>query len=201
MNTIKIWNDTPSERQLTDIAAALREGHLAVIPTDTCYAIAANALDVKAVDRVCRLKGINPEKSNLSILCSDISMASEYARIDNKGFRLLRDNTPGAFTFLFRTAGTLPRAFKGRKVVGVRIPACNVARKIAGILGNPLIVTSIEYADEDYAINPELIAEAYYDRAELMVEGGQGSTDVSTIVDCTSDTPTVTRAGKSPIDL
>lgn len=195
MNTIKIWNARASERQLHDISQRLKEGELAVIPTDTMYAVVGDALNMRAVDRLCRLKGINPDKTNLSIICSDISMASEYSRINNTGFRLMKQHCPGPFTFLLKTASTLPRAFKGRKVVGVRIPDHEFARQLAETLGNPIITTSIEYEDEDHAMSPGLIAETYENKVEMMVEGDDGSTDVSTIVDCTGDQPEIVRQG------
>lgn len=195
MNTIKIWNARASERQLHDISQRLKEGELAVIPTDTMYAVVGDALNMRAVDRLCRLKGINPDKTNLSIICSDISMASEYSRINNTGFRLMKQHCPGPFTFLLKAASTLPRAFKGRKVVGVRIPDHEFARQLAETLGNPIITTSIEYEDEDYAMSPGLIAETYENKVEMMVEGDDGSTDVSTIVDCTGDQPEIVRQG------
>lgn len=201
MNTIKIWNDSPSEKQAEQIAGFLDDGKIAIMPTDTAYAIVADALDSKAVERVCRLKNINPEKTNLSIICSDISMASEYARIDNKGFRLLKEYTPGQFTFLFRTASTLPRAFKGRKTVGIRIPDCTTCRAVAEKLGRPLISTTIQYEDSDHAESPELIAEAYNDRVDLMVEGERGSENLSTVVDCTGNDPEIIRQGIGEIDL
>lgn len=195
MNTIKIWNARASERQLHDISQRLKEGELAVIPTDTMYAVVGDALNMRAVDRLCRIKGINPDKTNLSIICSDISMASEYSRIDNSGFRLMKQHCPGPFTFLFKAASTLPRAFKGRKVVGVRIPDHEFARQLAETLGNPIITTSIEYEDEDHAVSPGLIAETYENKVEMMVEGDDGTTDVSTIVDCTGDQPEIIRQG------
>ena len=193
MNTIKIWNNSPSDKQIDNIVNFLEAGKIAIIPTDTMYAIVCNALDAKAVERICRLKGINPDKTNLSIICADISMASEYARINNAGFQILKENTPGPYTLLFRSASSLPRAFKGRKVVGVRIPDSPVATMTAARLGNPLLTTSIEYADEDYAVNPELIAEAYDYKVDLMVEGEPGSLRLSTIIDCTGDSPVIVR--------
>lgn len=122
MKSIKIWNNKASEQQLNQLSERMKEGEIAIIPTDTMYAIVGDALNVKVVDRICKLKNINPDKTNLSIICSDISMAAEYSRIDNKGFKLLREYCPGPFTFLFKSASTLPRAFKGRKTVGIRIP-------------------------------------------------------------------------------
>lgn len=196
MKTIKIWSDSPSERQLDEIVSTLEAGEIMVFPTDTLYAIGCDALNVKAIDRICRIKGINPEKSNLSIICSDISMAAEYCRIENFGFRLLRDYTPGPFTFLFRASSSLPKAFKGRKVVGIRIPDCRIDLEIVKRLGRPVMTTSIEYEEEDYAINQDLIAEAYSSKADLFVEGEEGSTEPSTIVDCTGSEPEIVRQGK-----
>lgn len=197
---MKIWSGEASERQLSEICRDLEAGHTMIMPTDTLYAIACDALNTKAIDRICRLKGINPEKTNLSIICSDISMASEYARFDNYAFRLLRDNTPGPFTFLFKSASTLPKAFKGRKVVGVRIPDSKLCRDIAGRLGHPILTTSIEFSDSDYAINPGLIAEAYNDKVEFFIEGEDGDTEPSTIVDCTGNEATVIRVGKGILE-
>ena len=200
MKTIKIWNDNPSERQVDEICSLIENGEIIILPTDTLYAIACDALNPKAIEKLCRLKGINPEKTNLSIICSDISMAAEYARIDNRGYKLLRDNTPGAFTFLFKSAPTLPKAFKGRKIVGIRIPDNTLCRELAGRLGHPILSTSIHYTDNDYAINPELIAEAYDDRVSLLVEGEEGDTIPSTIIDCSENDPVIVREGKGIIE-
>ena len=195
MKTIKIWNGNISDRQLNEIAARLDAGELVILPTDTAYAVTCDALNIKSIDRICRMKGINPDKTNLSILCSDISMAAEYCRISNSHFRMLKENTPGPFTFIFRSASSLPKAFKGRKTVGIRIPDNRLTLAVVERFGRPLLTTTIEYADEDYAVNPELISESYEGRADMMVEGGNGSTDVSTIADCTENTPEITREG------
>lgn len=201
MKTIKIWSDSPSERQLSEIARDLEMGQTMIFPTDTLYAIGCDALNVKAIDRICALKRINPEKSNLSIICADISMAAEYCRIENFGYKLLRQFTPGPFTFLFRASSTLPKAFKGRKVVGIRIPDNNTDREIATRLGHPILTTSIEYDDDDYAINPELIAEAYNDKVDFFIEGADGTTEFSTIIDCTGNQPELIRQGKGEIEF
>lgn len=196
MNTIKIWNDTPSDKQLEEIASRLQEGQIMIFPTDTIYAIGCNALDTKAVERICRIKGINPEKTNLSIICDSISMAARYARIDNADYSMLRNNTPGPFTFLFRTASTLPRAFKSRKTVGIRIPDLNTPREIVKYCDFPLLSTSVEFDDSDYTINPELIAEEAEGIVDFIVDGGEGGTEESTVVDCTSSECEIVRQGK-----
>lgn len=196
MKTIKIWNNDASNRQLDQICNWLEEGEIMIMPTDTIYSIACDALNPKAIDRICRLKGINPDKTHLSIICSDISMAAEYSRFNNKAFQLLRDNTPGPVTFLFKSAPTLPKAFKGRKTVGIRIPDNKLCRDIVKRLGHPLLTTSIEFADEDYARNPELIAEAYDGKVDFILSGDDGDTEPSTIVDCTCNEPEIVRQGK-----
>lgn len=201
MKIIKIWNDNPSDKQVRDIARCLQEGETAILPTDTLYGICCDALSQRAIEKVARLKGLNPDKSNLSIICSDISMASEYARFDQYAFKMLKELTPGPVTFLFKAASTLPKAFKGRKVVGVRIPANETCRRVVAELGHPILTTSIQYEDEDYARNPELIAEAYHEKVDLMVEGAEGTTTPSTIVDCTGPEPVVIREGALDIQL
>lgn len=193
MKQIKIWNDMPSEKQAEQIAERLKEGEVWIIPTDTLYGIMCDALNPKALKQVCELKGINPDKNNLSIICHDISMASEYARIGDRTFQMMRDETPGAITFLCKAQSVLPKEFKKRKTVGIRIPDCRTARMIAEKLGNPLMTTSIEYEDGDYARNPELIMEAYEGKADGIVMGDDGGTEPSTIIDCTEDSPLIIR--------
>lgn len=199
MKTIKIWNDSPSDRQLDEIASRLKDGEIMVYPTDTLYAVGCNALDLKAVERICRIKGINPEKTNLSVICDSIATAAKYARIDNSHFMMLRRNTPGPFTFLFRTASTLPKAFKNRKIVGIRIPDNATARGIVEHCGFPLLSTSVEFEDDDYTINPELIAEEAEGIVDFCVDGGEGGTEESTVVDCTGAEAEIIREGKGTL--
>lgn len=202
MDKIKIWNDNPSESQAQEIADVLASGGLAIIPTDSVYAIVCDALNQKAINELCRLKGLDPEKNNLSIICSDISMAAEYAIIDDAGFNLIKDLTPGPFTFLFRSSRHLPKAFKGRKTVGVRIPDSATARAIATTLGHPILTTSIEFADDDEAREPDLIADRYGNRGiDLIADAGDGDNQYTTIIDCReSESPEIIRQGKGILD-
>ncbi|MCH5242136.1 MAG: threonylcarbamoyl-AMP synthase [Muribaculaceae bacterium] len=199
MQNIKIYNNNIADNQIQAAVDILKDGGIIIIPTDTLYAVACDALNPKAIEKVCKLKGINPEKTNLSILCDDISMVSDYAKFDNYAFKLMKDNTPGPFTFLFRAASSLPRAFKGRKIVGIRIPDNEAVRKLVESLGNPLLSTSITFEDEDYAVNPDLIEEAYEDKADLIIKGDDGNLIPSAIVDCTSGAPEIIREG--PVTL
>ncbi len=200
MKTIKIWNDNPSESQINEICDLLERGGVVIIPTDTLYGICCDALNPKSIERICRLKGINPDKANLSVICSGISMAAEYSRIGNNEFGIIKDNTPGPFTYLLKSSSSLPKVFKGRKVVGIRIPDCNVARQIAERLGHPVMTTSVECDDYDYAVNAELIAEKYESSVDMMVDAGDGDTEPSTIIDLTSGEPTIIREGKGVLN-
>ncbi len=200
MKTMKIWNNEASDRQLSEICRDLENGQTMIMPTDTLYGLACDALNPKAIEKICRLKGINPDKTNLSIICSSISMAAEYARFDNYAFRLLKDLTPGPFTFLFRSAPTLPKAFKGRKTVGIRIPDNKLCHDIVERLGHPVMTTSIKYTDSDYAISPGLISEAYDNMVDFFLEGEDGETEPSTIVDCTGREPEIVRQGKGILE-
>lgn len=196
MKSIKIWNDTPSAKQAEQIAEHLKTGEIWIIPTDSLYGIMCDALNPKAVRAVCELKNINPDKNNLSIVCDGISMAAEYARIGDRTYQLMRDETPGPITFLCKAQSNLPKEFKKRKTVGIRIPNCQTALMICEKLGNPLLTTSIEFEDEDYARNPELIMEAYEGKVDGVVIGEDGDTEPTAIIDCTEDTPIIIREGK-----
>lgn len=200
MKRIKIWNGHGSDTQVHDIASIMRSGGIGIMPTDSAYAIVGDALNKKAVDRICALKNINPAKQHLSVICDSISMASEYARIDDAGFVFLKEHTPGPFTVLFRTAGALPKAFRGRKAVGIRIPDLEFDRQLAKALGNPVITTTIEYDDEDYAVNPDLIAEAYSGKVDFVVEGDDGTTSLTTVLDASEGEFAVLREGLGSLD-
>lgn len=201
MKSVKIWNDSPSDQQASQIAARLKAGEVWILPADSIYGIMCDALNPKAVKKVCELKGINPEKQHLSVVCGSISMAAEYARIEDRTYQLMKDYTPGAVTFLCRANSSLPKEFKKRKTVGIRIPASETARMIAEKLGNPLLTTSIEFEDEDYARNPELIMEAYEGRTDGIAMAEDGGTVPTTIIDCTESEPQIVREGEVKIEI
>ena len=201
MKSVKIWNDTPSDKQAQQIAERLKDGEVWIIPTDSVYGIMCDALNQKAVRAVCELKGINPEKNHLSIICKDISMAAEYARIGDNTFNLMRNNTPGPITFICKAQSNLPKEFKKRKTVGIRIPNNLTARMIAEKLGNPLLTTTIDFEDEDYARNPELIMEAHEGKVDGIILGEDGGTELTTVVDCTEDSLDIIREGIVDVDI
>lgn len=202
MKILKMYESNINERYMDIAIETLRSGGLIIYPTDTLYALGCDALNNGAIERICRIKEINPQKTHLSIICHDISQAAEYARIDNRAFQLLKRNLPGAFTFILPASTTLPKVFKGRKTVGVRIPDNTIARELAARLGNPVLTTSVEWNEDlpDEGREPEFIAMRYNDVAELIIDGGTGDLTPSTIVDCIdSSAPEVVREGKGDL--
>ena len=148
MKILRVHPTSIDERAIADAVGALQRGEIIVYPTDSVYALGCDALNNRAIERLCRLKGINPERNMLSIVCDGLSQAATYAKIDNRAFAMLRQYLPGAVTFVLPAATTLPKVFKGRKQVGIRIPDSPVALRLAEALGNPLMTTSISVAPE-----------------------------------------------------
>lgn len=196
MKTLKMYPTSINERYMQEVVEALRDGEVVIYPTDTLYALGCDALNNSAIEKICKIKSINPQKTNLSIICRDISQAAEYARIDNRAFKILREYLPGAFTFILPASTTLPKVFKGRKTVGVRIPDNAIAIAMVEQLGNPVLTTSIEYDDAVEATNPDSIAMRYDDVAAILINGGDGDIVPSTVVDLTdSSAPEIIREG------
>lgn len=202
---LKIYPDHPNRKEIDKVIDVLRDGGLVIYPTDTLYAMGCDAFDVRAVEKICRIKGVNPQKSNLSIICSDLSSASQYARISNDAFKLMKRCLPGPFTFILPTSGELPKIYKSRKEVGIRIPDNPIVRKLADALGNPLLSMSVydrESDDEpEYLTDPELIEEKYAGQVDLVIDGGYGRTEGSTVVDCTREPFSMIRQGVGIIEL
>lgn len=194
---IKLYPENPNPRELEKVVEVLQNGGIIIYPTDTLYGIGCDALNVRAVERICEIKGINPLKSNLSIICSDMSDVSEYARISTPIYKLMRRNLPGPFTFILPTTSELPRIYKNRKTVGIRIPDNNISREIVKLLGNPIMTTSIhDESDEiEYTTDPELINEKWGDIVDIVVDGGYGGSVGSTVIDCTEEVPEIIRHG------
>ena len=202
MKRVRIYEEKPSEAEIDKAVKVLRDGGIVIYPTDTLYAYGCDALNVRAVERICRIKGIDPAKANLSIICNDLADAAHYAKIDDRTFKLMRKNLPGAFTFVLPASSHLPKIYKQRKTVGIRIPDNNIAHAIVEELGNPLLSTSINIDEEEpeYTTCPTLIAERYGATADYIIDGGDGYTESSTIVDCTGDELEITRQGKGIIE-
>lgn len=202
MSLIKIYPDNPNRRAIQQIVDTLRDGGIIIYPTDTLYAIGCDALNVRAVERICRIKGIDPAKAHLSIVCHDIGDIARYVRIDNTTHRLMRKTLPGAFTYILPAGSGLPKIYKQRKSVGIRVPDNNIVRCIVEELGNPLLSTSVATNKEEpeYTTNPELLAEQYGQQVDIIIDGGEGEIVGSTIIDCTTGEPEIIRQGKGEID-
>lgn len=202
MTILPMYPTSLNEKNLEHAVDTLRSGGIIIYPTDTLYAIGCDALNNNAIERICRIKGINPQKTELSIICHDISQAAEYARIDNRAFKMLKEYLPGPFTFLLPSSTRLPKVFKGRKTVGVRIPDNPIPTAIAGMLGNPILTTSVEDDGEGSLIYPQSLAIQYDGSADLIIDGGEGNEIPSTVVDITdSSAPVIVRQGAGYIDL
>jgi tRNA threonylcarbamoyl adenosine modification protein (Sua5/YciO/YrdC/YwlC family) len=197
MRILRIYPTSVNEQYIAEAVERLRNGDTMILPTDTLYAIGCDALNSSAIAEVCRIKGINPQKTPLSVICASLSQAAEYARIDNRAFRIMKDNLPGPFTFLLPAATSLPKAFKGRHTVGIRIPDNPIATALAEALGHPILTTSVPQTDDD---SPEAIAMRYDGLASVMIDGGEARGIPSAIIDCTdSSDPQILRDG--PLEL
>lgn len=196
MNYLKIFPSNINDRAIAQAVDAMRQGQIIIYPTDSLYAMGCNALDNKAIERLCAIKGINPAKQMLSVVCDSMSQASEYARIDNRAFDVMRRNTPGPFTFILPAAPTLPKVFKGRRTVGIRIPANPIARTLAETLGNPILSTGINVEPGAEPVDPRTLELEFATTAQVIIDGGDGGTIPSTIVDLTdSSDPLIVRQG------
>lgn len=199
---VKLYEDNPNQREIDKVIDVLRNGGIVIYPTDTLYAFGCDALNVRAVERICELKDINPQKNNLSIICYDLSDISEYAKVDTVTFKLMRKNLPGPFTFILSTTSTLPRIYKNRKTVGIRVPDNNIIRELVLQLGNPILTTSLNSVDDEaieYTTDPELIHEKWENIVDIVVDGGHGGLEPSTVIDCTKELPEIIRQGKGDL--
>ena len=198
---VKIYPENPNSKEIDRVTNILKDGGIIIYPTDTVYAIGCDALNVRAVERICRIKNINPQKANLSIICYDLSNLSQYVKVSNSHVKLMKKNLPGPFTFILPTNSNLPKIYKNRKTVGIRVPDNNIIREIVRVLGNPVLTTSVRDEDEilEYTTDPELIAEKYKNEVNLIIDGGYGGIEASTIIDCSNEIPVIIREGKGKL--
>lgn len=195
---IKLFEDNPNERDILKVVEVLKNGGVIIYPTDTIYAIGCDINSVKAIQRICQLKGIKPEKANFSMICRDLSNIAAYAKVNNEVFKVMKRNLPGPYTFILPATTKLPSAMMNRrKTIGIRIPDNYIVMAIVEELGNPLLTTSVKAEDEfvEYMTDPELIYERYEKQVDLIIDGGYGQNVASTVVDCTGDTIEIIRQG------
>ena len=201
---IKIYDENPDPKQIKRVVDALRKGGLIIYPTDTVYGLGCDITNTKALEKIARIKGVKLEKANWSFICADLSNLSDYVRqIDTSTFKILKRGLPGPYTFILPGNNRLPKAFKKKKTVGIRVPDNAISKALVEELGNPIISTSIRDEDEviEYTTDPELIFEKWKNLVSVVVDGGYGGNLASTVIDLSDDEPEVIREGKGSLDI
>lgn len=201
---VRIHPDNPADRQLKMVVDCLSSDGVIIYPTDTVYALGCSIYSPKALERVARIRGLKLEKANFSFVCHDLSNLSEYTRpIPNHVYKMMKKAFPGPFTFILDANNNVPKIFQHKKkTIGIRVPDNNIIREIVRMLGNPVVSTSIHDEDEivEYTTDPELIYEKYNPTVDMVVDGGYGDNEASTVIDCTQDEPFIARQGKGDFD-
>jgi len=201
---IKIYPENPNPKAIEQVVEVLKKGGIIIYPTDTVYGMGCDITNQKAIERICKLRGVKPEKANFSFICSDLRHISDYIKpIDTTVFRVLKKALPGPFTFIFNANNNVPKLLSSnKKTVGIRVPDNAIAREIVLQLGNPILSTSIHDDDEviEYSTDPDLIHEKYEDKVDIVVDGGYGDNEPSTVVDCTSGDFEIIRQGKGDLE-
>ncbi|MGO4903904.1 L-threonylcarbamoyladenylate synthase [Flavobacterium sp. W20_MBD1_R3] len=201
---IKIYEDKPNEAAIAKVVKVLKEGGLVIYPTDTVYGLGCDITNTKALERIAKIKGVKLDKANFSFVCHDLSNISDYVRqIDTTTFKILKRALPGPYTFILPGNNNLPKEFKKKTTVGIRVPDNAIALEIVKLLGNPIVSTSIHDDDDviEYTTDPELIFEKWQNLVDLVIDGGYGNNVGSTIIDLSGDEPIVVREGKGSLDV
>jgi tRNA threonylcarbamoyl adenosine modification protein (Sua5/YciO/YrdC/YwlC family) len=199
---LQIHPDNPQPKKIQEAVSILRNGGVIIYPTDTIYGLGCDIHNARAVERVCQLKGVKPDKVNLSFICSDLTHISDYAKIDTPTYKVMKKALPGPFTFVLDASSRVPRyGGSKKKTVGIRVPDNNIALALVKELGNPIITTSIHDDDVvlEYSTDPELIYEKYRNLVDAVIDGGPGNNIASTVVDASNDFE-VLRAGAGDIE-
>ena len=201
---IKIYEANPNEAAIAKVVKLLRDGGIVIYPTDTVYGLGCDITNTKALERIAKIKGIKLDKANFSFVCQDLSNLSDYVKqIDTATFKLLKKALPGAYTFILPGNNNLPKEFKKKTTVGIRVPNNNIALEIVRQLGNPIVSTSIHDDDAvlEYSTDPELIFEKWQNLVDMVIDGGYGDNQPSTIIDLSGYEPVVIREGKGSLDI
>ncbi|WP_066629384.1 L-threonylcarbamoyladenylate synthase [Labilibacter marinus] len=202
---LKLYEENPNEKDIRTVADTLRKGGVVIYPTDTIYGIGCDINNAKAVERVARIKNINLKKDHLSFICHDLSQISEYTKsLNNATFKAMKKNLPGPFTFILNANTNVPKLFKNnKKTVGIRVPDNNIIRELVKELGHPILSTSVHDEDEviEYTTDPELIYEKYQNLVDIVIDGGYGDNNPSTVIDCTNGDFEILREGKGELEF
>ena len=202
---LKVHTDNPSPKHLQIILESLKEGGLIIYPTDTVYGIGCDMNNNKAVERLCKVIGKKPEKAKLSLICSNLSHISEFTLpFETRIYKLMKKSLPGPYTFILNASNKVPRIFKKNRItIGIRVPDSNLVRELVEEFGNPIVTASIKENDDfiEYPTNPQQIYDLFKDKVDLVINGGPGGNNPSTVFDCTGDEIIVIREGKVDIDI
>ena len=201
---IRIYNDNPNQAAIDKVVAVLKRGGLVIYPTDTVYGLGCDISNNKALEKIAQIKGVKLQKAKFSFICNNLSHLSDYVKqIDSTTFKILKKALPGPYTFILPGSNNLPKVFKKKKAVGIRIPDNNITRTIVEGLGNPIVTTSIRDDDEvlEYTTDPELIFEKWGNLVDVVINGGYGDNQASTVIDFTEGYPEVVREGKGGLDI
>lgn len=201
---IRIYEENPNAKAIKKVVSVLKDGGLIIYPTDTVYGLGCDITNKEALERVALIKGVKLDNANFSFICHDLSNLSDYVKqIDTSTFKILKRALPGPYTFVLPGSKSLPTAFKKKKTVGIRVPANNIALEIVKALGNPIISTSIYDEDEilEYTTDPELILEKWDNLVDLVIDGGYGENVASTVIDLSTNPPTIIREGKGSVEI
>ena len=202
---VKIHPNNPDPRQIKKVVECLKDGGIIIYPTDTVYGFGCDVNNKKALEKLCRLKGLNIKKHNLSFICYDLSHISDFTKhLNTSTYKLMKKALPGPYTFILNASSSIPKLFKNKKKeIGIRIPDNNIPREIVKELGNPIVTTSVK--DEDmvleYSTDPDLIYEYFGNKVDLVISGGYGDSIPSTIIKCTDGYPEIIRKGKGDTSL
>ena len=200
---IKLYNENPNPKEIAKVVKVLQSGGLIIYPTDTIYGLGCDITKTKSLEKIAKIKGVQLEKANLSFICNDLSHLSDYVKqIDSATFKILKRALPGPYTFILPGSNNLPKVFKKKKTVGIRIPDNNIIRTLVAELGNPIVSTSIRDEDDvlEYTTDPELIFEKWQGLVDVVIDGGYGDNEPSTVIDLTEE-PAVIREGKGSLDI
>jgi tRNA threonylcarbamoyl adenosine modification protein (Sua5/YciO/YrdC/YwlC family) len=194
---LEIHPENPQPRLIKQVVESLRQGAVIIYPTDTVYGLGCDILQQKAVERICRIKQVEPKKAQLSFVCSDLSHLSDYAKpLSNPTYRLLKDLLPGPYTFILQASKLVPKILQSKKdTIGLRIPANNIAMAIIKELGRPILSASLPGEMVEDCTDPEVMQENYMHEVDFVINGGIGGMVPSTVVDCTGEEPILIREG------
>ncbi|MCD6017925.1 MAG: Sua5/YciO/YrdC/YwlC family protein [Bacteroidetes bacterium] len=203
---LRLNYDNPHPKDIQFIIDCLKNDGIIIYPTDTVYSIGCDITKPKAIEKLCRLKNIKPEKANFSFVCSDLSQLANYAKpISNSLFRVMKKALPGPYTFILEANNNVPKLLKqNKKTVGIRVPDNTICKAIIAELGNPIITTSLHNQDDEimeYFVDPEIIHREYEKKVDIVIDGGFGNLYASTVLDCSEDEIVIVREGLGSLDI